>query len=172
MDAQRVMLRIAGRPGSVPQNVLMPADDSEAIYLAYYHLLNPYFAQARRDFAEARSRHLATVKLGPELVRERSFLRSEYYSDFARHHERRHLLAGMVGVGDVAPVGLFRAEGAGPFGARERRLLRRCCRTCNARWNCARASVRTSRPAGQRGRRSIRCRSVSRSWMPDCVSTS
>lgn len=121
--AHRAQMRIADRRG-VARNVMMPFDDSEAIYLAYYHPLNPYLVRARRDFAEARTRHLANVMLGPELVPEQSFLRSEYYCDFARHHERRHLLAGMIGVNEVIPFGLFRADDAEPFGEAERRRLR------------------------------------------------
>jgi hypothetical protein len=120
--AQRAQLRIADLQG-VARNVMMPFDDSEATYLAYYHPLNPYLTKARRDFAEARTRHLANVMLGPELVPEQSFLRSEYYCDFARHHQRRHLLAGMIGVTEVMPFGLFRADDAEPFGEAERRLL-------------------------------------------------
>jgi hypothetical protein len=122
MDAQRAQLRITDH-GGAPRNVMMPFDESEAIYLAYYHPLNPYLVQARRDFAEARTRHLGTAMVGPELVPEQAFLRSEYYCDFARHHERRHLLAGMIGVTGVMPFGLFRANDARPFGVEERRLL-------------------------------------------------
>jgi hypothetical protein len=101
----------------------MPFDDSEAIYLAYYHPLNPYLVKARRDFAEARTRHLANVMLGQELIPEQSFLSSEYYQDFARHHQRRHLLAGLIGVTEVMPFGLFRADDAEPFDEAERRSL-------------------------------------------------
>ncbi len=121
-DAQRAQLRMADGDGPT-RNVLMPVDESEPIYLAYYHAINPYLVYARRDFAEARARHLAKVTLGPELVAEQSFLRSEYYCDFARHHERRHLLAGMIGVTQIMPFGLFRADDAKPFGAEERRIL-------------------------------------------------
>lgn len=121
-DAQRAQLRFADRDGAA-RNVMMPFDESEALYLAYYHPINPYLVRARRDFAEARPRHLASVMLGPELVPEQTFLRSEYYSDFARHHERRHLLAGMIGVTEVIPFGLFRANDAKPFGVEERRVL-------------------------------------------------
>jgi len=121
-DAQRVSLRISER-GEVSQNLLMPPDEAEAAYLAYYHPLNPYVAQGRRDFAEARTRHVARVVLGPELVPEQAFLRSEYYCDFARHHERRHIIAGMIGIDEVMPFALFRADDARPFGSDERRLL-------------------------------------------------
>jgi PAS domain-containing protein len=121
-DAQRAQLRIADR-GGVAHNVMMPPDESEAIYLTYYHPLNPYLVQARRDFAEARTHHFGKVMLGPELVPEQAFLRSEYYCDFARHHERRHLMAGLIGVTEVMPFGLFRANDAKPFGIGERRIL-------------------------------------------------
>jgi hypothetical protein len=121
-DAQRAQLRIADRDGAA-HNIMMPPDEGEAIYLAYYHPLNPYLVQARRDFAEARTHHLGKVMLGPELVPEQAFLRSEYYCDFARHHERRHLMAGLIGVTEVMPFGLFRANDAKPFGIEERRIL-------------------------------------------------
>jgi PAS domain-containing protein len=120
--AQRAQLRIADRAGAA-RNILMPPDESEAIYLSYYHPLNPYLVQARRDFAEARTHHFGKVMLGPELVPEQAFLRSEYYCDFARHHERRHLMAGLIGVTEVMPFGLFRANDAKPFGIEERRVL-------------------------------------------------
>jgi DNA-binding NarL/FixJ family response regulator len=122
-NAQRVMLRMGDRIAVPPRNLLMAPDESETIYLAYYHQLNPYFARARRDFADARTRHLTTVRFGAELVPEQAFLHSEFYCDYARHHERRHLLAGMIGLGEVMPLGLFRADDAQPFGAQERRLL-------------------------------------------------
>ncbi len=121
--AQRAMLRWGDGSVTPPRNLLMATDESETVYLAYYHQLNPYFGRARRDFADARTRHLTTVKFGPELVPEQAFLRSEFYCDYARHHERRHLLAGMIGLDEVMPVGLFRANDAEPFGAQERELL-------------------------------------------------
>ena len=122
-DAQRAMLRLGQGSVTSPGNLLMAPDESETLYLAYYHQLNPYSGRARRDFADARTRHLATVRFGPELVPEQAFLRSEYYCDYARHHERRHLLAGMIGIAEVMPFGLFRADDAEPFGAQERLLL-------------------------------------------------
>ena len=66
--AQRAMLRMGVGKAEPPRNLLMAPDESEALYLAYYHQLNPYFGRARRDFADAPKRHLATVKFGPELV--------------------------------------------------------------------------------------------------------
>jgi PAS domain-containing protein len=121
--AQRAMLRMGDGRVTPPRNLLMAPDESETIYLAYYHQLNPYFGRARRDFANARTQHLTTVKFGPELVPEQAFLHSEFYCDYARHHERRHLLAGMIGLSEVMPVGLFRADDAEPFGPPEHRLL-------------------------------------------------
>jgi DNA-binding NarL/FixJ family response regulator len=120
-DAQRALLRIGERGQS--RNVLMPFEESETVYLAYYHSLNPYTARARHDFTEDRTRYLAGVVLGPELVPDQTFLSSEYYCDFARHHERRHLLTGMIGVTEPMPFGLFRANGAKAFGITERRIL-------------------------------------------------
>jgi PAS domain-containing protein len=121
--AQRAMLRVGDGSVNPPGNLLMAPDESETIYLTYYHQLNPYFGRARRDFADARARHLTSVRLGPELVPEQVFLRSEYYCDYARHHERRHLLAAMIGLGEVMPLGLFRADDARPFNVRESQLL-------------------------------------------------
>ena len=89
-DAQRAQLRIADRDGAA-HNIMMPPDEGEAIYLAYYHPLNPYLVQARRDFAEARTHHLGKVMLGPELVPEQAFLRSEYYCDFPHGRVARRL---------------------------------------------------------------------------------
>lgn len=121
--AQRAMLRLGNGKANPPGNLLMAPDESEMIYLAYYHQLNPYFGRARRDFADAPKRHLTTVRFGPELVPDKEFLRSEFYRDYARHHERRHLLAAMIGLDEVTPLGLFRADDARPFGAQESQLL-------------------------------------------------
>lgn len=123
IDAQRATLRMGQGSVTPPRNLLMAPDESETLYLAYYHQLNPYFGRARRDFADSRSLHLTTVRFGPELVPEQAFLRSEFYCDYARHHERRHVLAGMIGLDEVMPFGLFRANDAQPFGAQERRML-------------------------------------------------
>lgn len=122
LDAERAMLRITDGLGG-PRNVLMSPDGSEAAYGLHFAGVDPYVAQARRDFAEARPHHLGRAKVSAELVPENSFLRSEYYNDFARHHGRRHLIGGMVGIAEATPVGLFRGEGTNPFGEREVLLL-------------------------------------------------
>jgi DNA-binding NarL/FixJ family response regulator len=121
--AQRVVLRMPNGHGSARQNVLMPLDDDETAYLAYYHSLDPYSSQARKDYDRARARHFGTTRLGPQIVPEQSLLHSEYYVDFARRYERRHLLAGLVGVSEATPVSLYRAHDAKPFEASEGRLL-------------------------------------------------
>ena len=60
--------------------------------------------------------------LGLNSSRNRTFPRSEYYFDFARHHERRHMIGGMAGVAEATPIGLYRGEShrpaAGPDFAR------------------------------------------------------
>jgi hypothetical protein len=117
-NAPRAMLWIDDRPGG-PRNVLMPRDDSESVYAAHFFRIDPYVAQARSDFADARSHHLGRAKVGTELVLERTFLRSEYYNDFARLHGRRHLIGGMAGLTEAAPLGLYRGEGKDPFGERD-----------------------------------------------------
>ncbi|HWJ73314.1 MAG TPA: hypothetical protein VNX29_09130 [Kaistia sp.] len=122
MDAQRIVLN----PGGLvrPSNLLMPSDGSEAAYVAHFHAMDPYAAQARRDYAQARSYHLGNAKLGAELVAENDFLRSEYYFDFARHHERRHMIGGMAGLADATPVLVFRDDRAGAFDQTHVRQLR------------------------------------------------
>jgi hypothetical protein len=101
MNARRALLNLGG-PGG-PRNLLMPADGSESVYSAYFHASDPYAAKACFDFATARAFHLGNAKLGAELVAENDFLRSEYYFDFARHHERRHVIGGMAGLIEATP---------------------------------------------------------------------
>ncbi|MBN9434809.1 MAG: hypothetical protein J0I45_20460 [Bosea sp.] len=122
LDARRVLLNPGG-PGG-PSNLLMPSDGSEAAYAAHFHTADPYAAQARRDFAQARSYHMGNAKLGAELVAENDLLRSEYYFDFARHHERRHVIGGMAGIAEATPVLAFRGDDAGAFDEVHVRLLR------------------------------------------------
>jgi hypothetical protein len=101
----------------------MPADGSEAAYSAYFHASDPYAAKARYDFATARAYHLGRAKLGAELVAENDFLHSEFYCDFARHHERRHVIGGMAGITEATPVLVFRGDDAGAFDETHVRLL-------------------------------------------------
>ncbi len=121
IDAQRALLNLGGPNG--PGNLLMPSDGSEAAYAAHFHMNDPYAAKARRDYAEARSYHLGRAKLGADLVSENEFLRSEYYFDFARHHERRHMIGGMAGITEATPVLVFRDDAAGAFDETHVRLL-------------------------------------------------
>ena len=122
LEARRILLNPGG-PGG-PSNLLMPSDGSEFDYAAHFHAADPYAAKARRDFAEARSHHLGNAKLGAELVAESDFLRSEFYADFARLHERRHTIGGMAGITKATPVLAFRSEKAGAFDESHIRLLR------------------------------------------------
>jgi DNA-binding CsgD family transcriptional regulator/PAS domain-containing protein len=122
LDAQRATLRIDNATPAAP-NVMMPPDESEVLYAARFHALNPFMARARRDFAEARDHHLRRAMTGSEMIPDSVLLRSEYYGDFARHYERRHMIGGMVGVTQATPVAVFRAEGTPPFGQRELDLL-------------------------------------------------
>jgi DNA-binding CsgD family transcriptional regulator len=122
LDAQRAALRL-GRSPADARNVLMLPDESDVIYAARFHALNPHVERAQRDFGEARVQHLRRARVGTDIVPDTTFLRSEYYADFARHYERRHMIGGIVGVDDAMPVGVFRGEGARPFGEAERRLL-------------------------------------------------
>lgn len=121
MNAQRALLTLGG-PGG-PKNLLMPSDGSEAAYAAHFHASDPYAAKARRDFAEARAYHLGRAKLGAELVAESDFLRSEYFFDFARHHERRHVIGGMAGITEATPVLVSRNDRAGAFDETHIRIL-------------------------------------------------
>lgn len=121
-NARRAILRAPDGNGS-SRNLLMNVDEGDAVYAAYYHSIDPYTSRARRDFAEERSGHLGRARIGAEIVAEDAFLRSEYYVDFARRHARRHMLGGMVGVGQANPIGLFRDDASQPFGAHDVRLL-------------------------------------------------
>jgi DNA-binding NarL/FixJ family response regulator/PAS domain-containing protein len=121
-SAPRAMLRIASGPHASP-NILMTPDGSETIYAAHFHLVDPFVARARRDFDKARADHIGRAKVSAELVPEKTFLRSEFYADFARLHGRRHMIGGMVGIADASPVALFRGEGESPFSAEDVALL-------------------------------------------------
>ncbi|MDQ0509927.1 PAS domain-containing protein [Ancylobacter amanitiformis] len=122
MDARRALL-VLGGPGG-PRNVLMPADGSESAYSGYFHARDPYAAKARHDFATARAHHLGNAKLGAELVAENDLLRSEYYFDFARHHERRHVIGGMAGLTEATPILVSRGDESGAFDETHIRLLK------------------------------------------------
>lgn len=122
LDARRGALFLEDGPGGL-RNVLAAADPGEAAYAAHFGSLNPYAARAARDFAAARVHHVGTAKVGAELVPDETFLRSEYYFDFARLYERRHMVGGVLGTSQVVPLGFFRGDDADPFGERELRLL-------------------------------------------------
>jgi PAS domain-containing protein len=122
LDARRGALFLTDRSGA-RTNVLTAFDPGEAAYAAHFGSLNPYTAKAARDFADARRYHVGTAKVGAEIVPEKTFLRSEYYSDFARRYERRHMVGGVLGTSQVIPLGFFRGDDADPFGEREVRLL-------------------------------------------------
>lgn len=121
-NVPRATLRLGDGPDAVA-NVLMPPDGSETIYAAHFHKVNPYVTRARRDFGDARTHHLGRARIGAELVPDESFLRGEYYTDFARLHGRRHMIGGMVGVTEATPISLFRGEGEEQFGAKDVLLL-------------------------------------------------
>lgn len=122
MDARRVLLKLGGPGGR--RNLLMPADGSEAAYSSYFHAKDPYAAKARHDFATARANHLGNAKLGAELVAESDFLKSEFYYDFARYHERRHVIGGMAGITEATPILVSRGEDMGAFDLTHVRLLK------------------------------------------------
>ena len=123
LDARRGALFLEDRPGGL-RNVLAPADPGEAAYAAHFGSLNPYAARAAQDFTAARVHHVGAAKVGAELVPDETFLRSEYYFDFARLYERRHMVGGVLGTSQVVPLGFFRGDDADPFGEREVRLLK------------------------------------------------
>jgi PAS domain-containing protein len=122
LGARRSMLVLEDRSGT-PRNVLMGADPAEAAYAAHFRTVDPYVQKARVDFAEARLEHIGRARIGADLVPDAAFLRSEYYYDFARRHERRHMLGGMLGLSQPAPIGFFRGDDSEPFGERDVRLL-------------------------------------------------
>jgi hypothetical protein len=141
LDAQRVTLRL-GHSQAEARNVLMRPDESDVIYMARFHALSPHIAWAQRDFSEARVQHLRRVQVGTDIVPDAIFLRSEYYADFARHYERRH----MVGVGDAMPVGVFSTEGTRPSATRSG-CCRRFFRICRTHSSCVRARRTTRCPS-------------------------
>jgi hypothetical protein len=122
LDARSATLLLdnGSRP---PRNVLAAADPADAAYAAHFHSVNPYVQKAARDFSQARVAHLGRAKVGAELVPEAEFLRSEYYVDFARPHERRHMIGGVLGVASIAPIALYRGEDSDTFDERHVRLL-------------------------------------------------
>jgi PAS domain-containing protein len=122
LEARRGALFLEDKRGGL-RNVLAAPDPGEAAYAAHFGSLNPYAARAARDFAAARVHHVGTAKVGAELVPDEIFLRSEYYFDFARRYERRHMVGGVLGTSQVVPMGFFRGDDADPFGEREVRLL-------------------------------------------------
>jgi DNA-binding NarL/FixJ family response regulator len=122
LDARRGALFLENRPGGL-RNVLAAVDPGEIAYAAHFGSLNPYAARAARDFAAARVHHVGAAKVGAELVPDETFLRSEYYVDFARRYERRHMVGGVLGTSQVVPMGFFRGDDADPFGEREVRLM-------------------------------------------------
>ncbi len=122
MDARRALL-ILGGPGG-PRNLLKPADGSETAYSGYFHARDPCAAKARYDFATARAYHLGNAKLGAELVAENDFRRSEFYYDFARHHERHHVIGGMAGIAETTPILVSCGNDTGAFNETHVRLLK------------------------------------------------
>jgi DNA-binding NarL/FixJ family response regulator/PAS domain-containing protein len=121
-NASRATLRLGNGP-EITANLLMPPDGSEATYAAHFHKVNPYLTRSRRDFAEARSQHLTRANVGSDLVPDESFLRSEYYRDFARLHGRRHMIGGMVGTTEATPIALFRSDREEQFSSNDVVLL-------------------------------------------------
>jgi DNA-binding NarL/FixJ family response regulator len=124
LDARSATLYLPDGAAGRVRNFLMPPDPSEVLYAAHYHALNPYAAQARRDFASAPPLHVGGAKVGAEIVPESSFLKSEYYVDFARRHQRRHMIGGIADVGSPIPIGLFRGSDSGPFDSKDVRILK------------------------------------------------
>ncbi len=114
LAAERASLSIGGGP-ETRRNLLIRPDETESVYSAYFHSLDPYLAKAQVDFVDNRSYHLTRAKTGADLVSEKTFLHSEYYADFARRHGRRHAIGGMLGLTEATPLFLYRGHGAEPF---------------------------------------------------------
>ena len=122
LDARSVVLNTILGDGQFG-NLLQPPTDFDRSYYPYFHLLNPYAARAREDYKRDQSFHIGRAQLGEAIVPDKDFLASEYYRDFARFHERRYMIGGMLGVEAAMPIALFRAEGQRSFDEQERRLL-------------------------------------------------
>lgn len=104
-------------------NLLQPPTEFDRNYYPYFHRLNPYAARAQEDYKRDRSFHVGRAQLDEAIVPDKELLASEYYRDFARFHERRYMIGGMLGVETAMPIALFRAEGQRRFDEQERRLL-------------------------------------------------
>ncbi len=121
-DAQSAVFRVE-EEGRGSRDLLSPPTAAEALYGAYFHRVDPYRIQARRDFATDRLHHIGMAKLGPELVPQHQYLRSEYYADFARKVGRHHMIGGMIGVRAPTPLALYRDREAEAFDGGDLRRL-------------------------------------------------
>lgn len=85
--------------------------------------MRPTLMPPRRDAIMPKRGPITSVaRSGAELVAESDFLRSEYFFDFARHHERRHVIGGMAGIAEATPVLVFRNR-TGAFDETHIRIL-------------------------------------------------
>lgn len=121
MDAQSVLLNLVAENGNVDS--LMPIGEADAVYASYYHRIDPYVARARADYTDNRNFHIGRALPGEALVPDRAFIRSEYYNDFASRYERRYMIGGLLGVEQVAPLGLYRGSSHRPFENRDIQIL-------------------------------------------------
>ncbi len=100
--------------------------DSQRRYVQHFHAHDPW-AQSGWRIVEAsrRSGTLRAAVLGPEIVAEDAFRRSEFYNDYGRSVGNFHLLGAMQPVDAAATllIGLHRPERANPFGEEQRALL-------------------------------------------------
>ena len=98
--------------------------EGEHVPLPQERLRNPYLDPARRIWAGVREQR-PVVALGPEVVDDRQYVRSEYYADHGRRLEMRHEVGTTVMTDDASmtALGVYRPERAGPFGEQDRAVL-------------------------------------------------
>lgn len=97
-------------------------DWAQRVYAERYFALDTWTTAVIREFAtEARPR----VWLGPELVPQQDYQRSEFYQDFARRLGVFELIAACAPIadGDSVFLGLHRPEGVEGFSERDRQVL-------------------------------------------------
>jgi DNA-binding CsgD family transcriptional regulator/PAS domain-containing protein len=95
-------------------------DDLTAAYVRYYHRLDPWVRPAAPGAGG-----MARAWLGPELLPDAVFHRTEFYADFASRVGFHHLLGAVVdlGGGAIMPLGLHRPHADAAFTEADRRAL-------------------------------------------------
>ena len=122
LDARVGVSRVGTVPAGLGELVFYngPTPSSPPEYAEYYRTIDPYLAVARAPLpVDARF-----GMLGQEVLDQRAYQRSEFYTDFGRALGLGHLLGArnQFSDGALATLGLYRPETMDPFGEAERRV--------------------------------------------------